>query len=335
MKIGRGVRQGRCLSPILFKLYSECLTKVALEGFGDFKIGGQIIHTVKYADDLVLLAKKEKVLQDMIEKLIEIGRCYGMEMNVEETKVMIISRQPLLVKIMIDQKQLENVESFKYLGSMLTNDGRCTCEIKSRIAMAKVACNKERALFTSTLDLELRKKLVKCYIVSIAFYGAETWPLRAVDQKHLESFEIWCWRRMDKISWTDRVKNEVLLRVKEQSNVLYEISKQKANWISHILRRNFLLQEVIEGKIRWRGGIEPTGRRGRRSRKLLDDLKERRGCSHLKEEALVSTMWRARFGTGFGPVVRRTPKWIYMYIYIYIQGVPGGMCQTSGECSLC
>jgi hypothetical protein len=61
-------------------------TKEALEGIGDFKIGGQIIHTVKYANDLVLLAKEEKVLQDMIDKLIEIGRCYGMEINVEKTK---------------------------------------------------------------------------------------------------------------------------------------------------------------------------------------------------------------------------------------------------------
>ena len=64
-----------------------------------------------------------------------------------------------------------------------------------------------RGLFTSTLDLELRKKLVKCYVWSIASYGAETWTLRAVDQKHLESFEMWCWRRMEKISWTDHVRN--------------------------------------------------------------------------------------------------------------------------------
>jgi len=74
----------------------------------------------------------------------------------------------------------------------------------------------------------------------------------------------------------------------------------------HILRRNCLLQRVIEGKIK--GGIEVTGRRGRRRRKLLDDLKERRGYSHLKEETLVCTMWRARFGRGFGPVVRQTTK---------------------------
>jgi hypothetical protein len=177
---------------------------------------------------------------------------------------------------MIDQKQLQNVESSKYLGSILTNYGRCTFEIKCRIAMAKAAFNKKRTLFTSTLDLELRMKLVKCYIWSIALYGAETWTLRAVFQKHPESSKMWCWRRMEKISWTDRVRNEdVLLRVKEQRNILHKIRKRKANWIGHILRRNCLLQRVTEGEIQ--GEIEVTGRQGRRRRKLLDDLKERRG----------------------------------------------------------
>jgi hypothetical protein len=95
----------------------------------------------------VLLAKEEKMLQDMIDKLIEIGRCYGMEMNVEKTKVMRIARQPSPVKIMIDQKQLENGESFKYLGSILTNGGRCTCEIKCRIAMAKSCIQQEEDSF--------------------------------------------------------------------------------------------------------------------------------------------------------------------------------------------
>ena len=99
---------------------------------------------------------------------------------------------------------------------------------------------------------------------------------------------------------------EVLIRVNEQRNILHEISKRKANWIGHILCRNCLLQQVIEGKIK--RGIEVTGRRGRRLRKLLDDLKERRGYSNLKEEALDRTMWRARFGRGFVPVVRQTTK---------------------------
>jgi hypothetical protein len=103
---------------------------------------------------------------------------------------------------------------------------------------------------------------------------------------------------MEKISWTDHVRNEdVLLRVKKKRNILHERGKREANGIGNILRRNCLLQRVIEGKIQ--GAIEVTGRRGRRRRKLLDDLKERRGYSHLKEEALDRTMWRARFGRGF------------------------------------
>jgi len=99
--------------------------------------------------------------------------------------------------------------------------------------------------------LKLRKKLVKCYIWSIALYGAEIWTLRAVDQKHLESFEMRYWRRMEKISSTHHERNEeVVLRVKEQRIILHEISKRKSNWIGHILHRKCLLQRVIEGKIK-------------------------------------------------------------------------------------
>jgi hypothetical protein len=147
-----------------------------------------------------------------------------MEMNLESTKVMRISRNPSPVQIMIAQQQLENVEYFNYLGSVITNAARYTREIKSRIVMAKAAFNKKKTLFTSKLDLNLRKNLVKCYTWSIALYGAETWTLWKVDQKCMESFEIWCWRRMEKISWTDRVRNEeVLHRVNEERNILHTI----------------------------------------------------------------------------------------------------------------
>jgi len=139
----------------------------------------------------------------------------------------------------------------------------------------------------------------------MALYGAETWTLRAANQKYLESFEMWCWRRMEKISWTNHVRNEEVLRVNEQSNIIHEIRKWKANWIGHILHRNCLLKQVIEGKVK--GEMEVT-RRGRRCKKLLDDLKDRRGYSHLKEEALDRTMWRNRFGRGLGPVVRQNTE---------------------------
>jgi hypothetical protein len=125
--------------------------------------------------------------------------------------------------------------------------------------MAKAAFNKKKTLFTSKLDLNLKKKLFKCYIWSIALYGGETWTLRKVPQKYLERFEMWWWRRMEKIRWTDRVRNEeVLHRTKEERNILHAVKRRKANWIGHILRRHCLLKHVIEGKLEVR--IEMTGR---------------------------------------------------------------------------
>jgi hypothetical protein len=109
------------------------------------------------------------------------------------------------------------------------------------------------------------------------------------------------------------VKKEVLLRVNEQRNILHELRKRKANWIGHILRRNCLLKQVIEGKIK--GEIEVIRRRERRRQKLLNDLKDRRGYYHLKEEALDRTTWRNRFGRGAGPVVRQNTEGTNEYEY--------------------
>jgi hypothetical protein len=100
------------------------------------------------------------------------------------------------------------------------------------------------------------------------------------------------------------VRNEeVLHRVKEERNIVHTIKRGKANWIGHILRRNCLLKQVIEGKLE--GRIEMTGRRGRRRKQLLDDLKEKRGYCKFQEEALDRTVYRTRIGTGYGPVIRQ------------------------------
>jgi hypothetical protein len=132
-------------------------------------------------------------------------------------------------------------------------------------------------------------------------YGAETWTLRKLDQKYLETFEIWRWRRMKKKSWTDRVNNEAVLhRVKEERNILHTIRRRKVNWIGHTLRRNCLLCHIIEGKIRG------ARRRGMRRKQPLDDLKEARRYWKLKEEAQDRTLWKTRFGRGYGPVARQT-----------------------------
>jgi hypothetical protein len=157
-------------------------------------------------------------------------------------------------------------------------------------------------VFISKLDLNLRKKLAECYIWSLALCGAETWTLQKVDQKYLESFEMWCWRKMQKISWTDRVINEVLQRVKEESNILQTIKRRNANWICHIFRRNCLLKYVFKGNIE--ESIAVTGRLGRRRKQLLDSLR----ILEFENEALDCTLWKTHFGRGYGPVLRWKPN---------------------------
>jgi hypothetical protein len=106
-----------------------------------------------------------------------------MEMNVQKTTVMGLSRQTSPVQIMIDEKQLQDVEYFNCLGIMITNDATCKREIKSRVSKERAAVDKKKTRFTSKFGLDLRKKVLNCNIWSIALYGAETWTLRKVDRK--------------------------------------------------------------------------------------------------------------------------------------------------------
>jgi len=173
--------------------------------------------------------------------------------------------------------------------------------------MAESSFNRERLFFTSKLDLNLRKKLVKCYIWSIALCGSETWSFRKVDQKYLESLELLCFWRKKKISWTDRVRNEEFLhRAKEERNILHTVKRTKANWIGPIVRRNCLLKHVIEGKKERR--IEVTESWRRRRKQLLDGGGENaeRGStrSHCEENSLWKRLWTCcRHKRMNGPVV--------------------------------
>ena len=87
-----------------------------------------------------------------------------------------------------------------------------------------------------------------CYSWSIALYGAENWPLQKFEQKYLECFEMWCWRRME-IGWDDHVRKEQFQRIKEEMNILQTIKRTNANWFGHTFHRNCILKHVIKGKI--------------------------------------------------------------------------------------
>jgi len=176
-------------------------------------------------------------------------------------------------------QQVEQVSQFRYLGSLITEDGYCTKEIPSRIEMAKKVFMEKKKLFTGKMNLELKERIMKCLVWSVALYSAEMWTLTQTVRRRLEVFEMWIWRRMEKISWLDKVANEeVLKRVNEYRQILNSVWQRKHRWIGHVLRHNGLLHEITEGRMKGK----PT--RERRIQ-MLQDLANDGGFGVLKRAA--------------------------------------------------
>ena len=170
------------LSPCLFNLYTETIFR-HVEDCKGVPIGGTQIDNLRYADDTVLLADSDENLQNMMNKVNEVGKLYDMKVNAKKTKAMVISRNEnkLKVHVKVYGTVVEQVGSFNYLGQTVTDDRRCVDEIKKRIGIAKTTFSKMKDVLKSTkIPLNMRKIILQCYVWSTLLYGAETWTITKV-----------------------------------------------------------------------------------------------------------------------------------------------------------
>ena len=158
------------------------------------KVGERKVVDVRFADDQAMIANNENELQKVMELLNRTAKKFNMKINMEKTKVMCVSKQSKELKIKLDGKWIQQVKRFTYLGTIITIEN-----VKTRIALAKKKFAERREIPSGDLSIELRKRLIKCLVWSVATFGAETWILSKETMRRIEGFEMWCWRRLLKV----------------------------------------------------------------------------------------------------------------------------------------
>lgn len=284
LEIRRGVRQGCILSPLLFNLYSEAIFRETLEDeLVGIVINGEVINNMRYADDTVLLTSNLEDTQHLLEKLNDRCNEYGLKINFKKTKLMVVTKFPQDLNhanLTVANTTIENVSTYKYLGTWIEQSGDQTREIRTRIEIATSTFVKMKKLFTSRdINMELRMRMLRCYVFSTLLYGVEAWTLKKNHIDKLQAFEMWCYRRMWRIPWTDRITNaEVLNRMQKECEIINTMKKRKLQYLGHIMRgqKYTLLQLIVQGKISGKRSI------GRRRVSWLKNLRDWFNCSNVQ-----------------------------------------------------
>ena len=265
-------------------MYTESIFRQC-EGLGGCVIGGKSVNNLRYTDDTALLAENEEELQLLVDKVKKASEEMGLRMNIKKTKTMLISRDhdrdrrqgiSRNVSVTANGQTLEQVQKFKYLGQWITDDGRCELEVRSRIEMARSVFLKMRDVLTSqSISLEVRKRLVRCYVLSTFLYASESWTLSKDIENKIEALEMWIYRRMLRVSYMDRITNgEILRRVGEKRLLLRTVKQRQLQYFGHLIRAGGLQRLLLEGK------VEGTKRRGAQRRTWMKDISEWTGMNY-------------------------------------------------------
>ena len=269
-----GVRQGCLLSPTLFNIFLERIMTDALEQHeGTVSIGGRTITNLRFADDIDGLAGSEQELVSLVEHLDNTAEDYGMEISAPKTKLMTNNITGINTDIRIRGEKLETVKEFKYLGSVVSDEGSKP-EILSRIAQTTAALTKLKPIWNDkNITASSKIRLMRSLVTSIFLYACESWTLTADLEKRIQATEMRGFRKILRISYKDHITNEEVRRRIQQITGPYEdllttVKKRKLKWYGHVTRSTGLAKTVLQGTV-------PGGRkRGRQKKRWEDNIRE-------------------------------------------------------------
>ena len=278
------------------------MRKADIEDMG-ITIGGRNITDLRYADDTALLANDITSMKRILHRVDMEGRKAGLLLNAKKTKVMHINGKDVPQSIKVDSTSLEYVNQFKYLGSIKEYDGSCLQDVKVRIAMAKQKSVQLKNIWKSRgISNILKIKLIKVLIWPVMLYGSEAWTLRKAEKDKIEAAEMWFYRRLLRIKWTDKRTNESILKeLSVQRQLLIEIDKRRLRYVGHANRSQHtpLMTTVFQGK------IDGERRRGRPPVSYSGNLKEAcgLGLQQIVQSSRDRERWRSVVALRGAPTV--------------------------------